>query len=76
MDWRMCLIQLQTHVCLGQQLSGQLNKHPEEELEGEPTAAELHRVLSFPDLTGGTVSVRTLLIPPSSLPKPRFCASS
>lgn len=53
MDWRMCLIQLQTHACLGQQLSGQLNKHPEEELEGEPTAAELHRALSFPDLTGG-----------------------
>lgn len=71
MDWRMCLIQLQTHACLGLQLSGQLNKHPEE-LEGEATAAELHRVLSSLDLTGGTISVHTLLIPPSSLPKPRF----
>lgn len=70
MDWRMCLIQLQTHACLGLQLSGQLNKHPEEELEGEATAAELHRVLSSLDLN--TISVHTLLIPPSSLPKPRF----
>lgn len=60
-----------TDTCmLRLQLSGQLNKHPEEELEGEATAAELHRVLSSLDLT--TISVRTLLIPPSSLPKPRF----